>query len=76
MSCVPQVLSGLLLPFAGTALGAATLFLLRREMGVRLQKALMGFAAGVMIAASVWSLLIPAMDMAEEIAIPPWLPAS
>lgn len=76
MSCVPQVLSGLLLPFAGTALGAATLFLLRREMGVRLQKALMGFAAGVMIAASVWSLLIPAMDMAEEIAIPPWLPAA
>ena len=76
MSCVPQVLSGLLLPFAGTALGAATLFLLRREIGVRLQKALMGFAAGVMIAASVWSLLIPAMDMAEEIAIPPWLPAA
>ena len=76
MNYVPQLLAGLLLPFAGTALGAATLFLFRREMGIRLQKALMGFAAGVMIAASVWSLLIPAMDMAREMAVPPWLPAA
>ena len=76
MSYALQTLAGLILPFAGTALGAATLFLFRREMGVRLQKALMGFAAGVMIAASVWSLLIPAMEMARETNTPPWLPAA
>ncbi len=58
-----NVLAGVLIPFAGTALGAACVFLLRGEMNKFVQKALLGFAAGVMVAASVWSLLIPAMDM-------------
>lgn len=53
----------LALPFAGTTLGSACVFLMRRRMSEMLQKALVGFAAGVMVAASVWSLLIPAMEM-------------
>lgn len=54
---------GLTLPFAGTLLGAACVFLMRKSMPAQLQKTLMGFAAGVMVAASVWSLLIPSIEM-------------
>ena len=54
---------GLLLPLAGTMLGSALVFFMKKEMNPLLQKALLGFASGVMVAASVWSLLIPAMDM-------------
>lgn len=57
------LLAGLLLPFAGTTLGAACVFLMKRDMPRLLQKVLLGFAAGVMVAAAVWSLLIPAMEM-------------
>ncbi|MCM1066483.1 MAG: ZIP family metal transporter [Muribaculaceae bacterium] len=53
----------LLLPAAGTTLGAACVYLMKKEMPAAVQKALVGFAAGVMVAASVWSLLIPAMEM-------------
>ena len=53
---------GVLLPFAGTALGAACVFVMRGKMSDRLQRVLLGFASGVMVAASVWSLLIPAME--------------
>jgi len=60
-----KIILGLILPFMGTALGAATVFFFKKEMGDRLQKAFLGFASGVMIAASVWSLLIPAIDMTE-----------
>jgi len=56
----------LTLPLAGTALGAACVFLMKRGMSVWLQKSLTGFAAGVMVAASVWSLLIPAMEMTDK----------
>ena len=56
-----NVLFGILIPFAGTALGAAMVFFMRKEMNERVQKLLLGFASGVMIAASVWSLLIPAI---------------
>ena len=56
---------GLLIPLLGTMLGAAFVFLMRDEMSPRLQKSLLGFASGVMVAASVWSLLIPAMEMEE-----------
>ena len=66
---------GLLLPMLGTTLGAAMVFFLKKDMGDRLQKALLGFASGVMIAASVWSLLIPAMDMAKAASRPAWIPA-
>jgi ZIP family zinc transporter len=72
------VLLGLSIPFAGTVLGAAAVFLFRGEMNPRVQKCFLGFASGVMIAASVWSLLIPAIEMAETQggAVPAWLPAA
>lgn len=66
----------LLIPFLGTALGAAMVFFMRRQMRAGLQKLLLGFAAGVMIAASVWSLLIPAIEMAKEQGGNVWLPAA
>lgn len=70
------VFLGLMIPLAGTTLGAAMVFVLRREMNQNLQKLLLGFASGVMIAASVWSLLIPAIEMTEEAGGVPWLPAT
>ena len=59
------VLSALLIPFLGTALGSAFVFFMKREMPPLLQKVLLGFASGVMVAASVWSLIIPAIEMGE-----------
>lgn len=56
------MLRTILVPFAGTALGAACVFLLKRSLGAMVQRVLTGFAAGVMVAASVWSLLIPALE--------------
>lgn len=56
---------GLLIPLLGTMLGSAFVFFMKDEMSNRLQKTLLGFASGVMVAASVWSLLIPAMEMEE-----------
>jgi len=67
---------GVSIPCLGTALGAAMVFFLKDEMPARLQKALLGFASGVMMAASVWSLLIPALEMAEEAGGAAWLPAA
>ena len=57
---------GLLIPLLGTMLGSAFVFFMKDEMSPRLQKSLLGFASGVMVAASVWSLLIPSMDMGAE----------
>ena len=57
---------GLLVPLAGTMLGSALVFFMKNEMAPRLQKSLLGFASGVMVAASVWSLLIPAIEMRQE----------
>lgn len=57
---------GLMLPLIGTSLGAGCVYLTRDSMSQRIQKTLLGFAAGVMVAASVWSLLIPAMEMSGE----------
>ncbi len=68
----------LLIPFAGTSLGASTVFFMRQKLSEHLEKALSGFAAGVMIAASVWSLLIPAIDMTKEqgtAEVWSWIPA-
>ncbi len=67
---------GLALPFAGTVLGSAMVFFLKDSMGDRLQRSLLGFASGVMIAASVWSLLVPAIEMAEQAGTPGWLPSA
>lgn len=70
-----QLAAGLLIPFAGTTLGSAMVFFMR-GMNKQIEKLLLGFAAGVMIAASVWSLLIPAIDMAGELGQIAWLPAA
>lgn len=56
---------GLLIPFIGTSLGAACVFFMRKKLSLNIQKALTGFAAGVMIAASVWSLLIPSLEQSN-----------
>ena len=66
---------GLLIPFLGTALGAACVFLMKKQMNDTLQRSLMGFAAGVMVAASVWSLLIPAMNMSSAMGKLAFIPA-
>lgn len=70
-----KVIIGILIPLLGTTLGAAMVFVMKGEMKPRLQKALLGFASGVMIAASVWSLLIPAINMAEAAGKVAWVPA-
>ena len=71
-----QITLGLMIPFLGTTLGSAMVFFMRKEMNKKIEKMLLGFAAGVMIAASVWSLLIPAIDMAEEQGKIAWIPAT
>lgn len=71
-----EILLGLLIPFLGTTLGAAMVFFMKNKINDRVQKILLGFASGVMIAASVWSLLIPSIDMAEEQGVVAWIPAS
>ncbi|MBR5470373.1 MAG: ZIP family metal transporter [Paludibacteraceae bacterium] len=71
-----KVYLGLLLPFLGTLLGSSMVFLLRGSMGVGLKKLLLGFASGVMVAASVWSLLIPSIEMSAELGVVAWLPAA
>ena len=67
---------GLLIPFLGTSLGAAMVFLMKKEVNRKLEKLLLGFAAGVMIAASIWSLLIPSIDMTESQGKIAWIPAA
>ena len=69
-----NVLAEMLLPFLGTSLGAGCVFFLRREMNPLVQRGLTGFAAGVMIAASVWSLLLPAMEHAADLGRWAFLP--
>lgn len=58
---------GLLIPLLGTMLGSAFVFFMKEDMSAKMQKSLLGFASGVMVAASVWSLLIPSMDMGADI---------
>ena len=70
-----EVLQGLLLPFLGTALGAAGVYVLKDELNPLVQKGLLGFAAGVMVAASIWSLLIPAMEASWLLGNLAFLPA-
>ena len=71
-----QLFAGLMIPFLGTTLGSAMVFFMKKEMHRGVEKLLLGFASGVMIAASVWSLLIPAIDMAQEQGQIAWLPAT
>lgn len=70
-----HVIQGLAIPFAGTTLGAALVFLMRGELNRAVQRALTGFAAGVMVAASIWSLIIPAMDESANLGRMAFLPA-
>ena len=67
---------GLLIPFLGTTLGSAMVFLMKDKINSRVEKFLLGFASGVMMAASVWSLMIASIDMAQEEHIIKWLPAA
>ena len=67
---------GLLIPLLGTMLGAAFVFFMKDDLSPRVQKTLLGFASGVMVAASVWSLLIPAMEMEEAMGAWSVLPAA
>ena len=71
-----SVFLGLMFPFLGTILGSSMVFLLKNNINNKFEKALLGFASGVMVAASVWSLLIPSIDMAREQNFIAWLPAS
>lgn len=70
-----EVFWGLIIPFIGTTLGSAMVFLMRKNMPAWVEKLLLGFAAGVMIAASIWSLLIPSLNMGAESFKISWLPA-
>ena len=67
---------GIIIPFIGTTLGASCVFLLKNEIRPKVQKALLGFASGVMVAAAIWSLLIPAMDMSEDMGRMAFIPAA
>ena len=71
-----QILIGIFIPFVGTALGAACVFFMKDAMNQNIQKALLGFASGVMVSASVWSLLIPAIEMSEDKGQLAFLPAA
>lgn len=70
-----DVLLGLGVPFIGTTLGAAVVFFMKKQLGDTVTKALAGFAAGVMVAASVWSLIIPAIEQSKELGIWSFMPA-
>ena len=66
---------GIMIPFLGTALGSACVFFMKRSLGDLVQRTLAGFAAGVMVAASIWSLLIPAIEQSENMGVFSFLPA-
>ena len=76
MNRIVFILGVWLFPAACTALGAAGVFLLCRQARPATRRILCGMAAGIMLAASVWSLLLPAIDRAAEGALPDWLPAA
>lgn len=71
-----NILIGILIPLLGTTLGAACVFIMKKEMSKLVNKALLGFASGVMIAASVWSLIIPAIDMSNKMGKFAFVPAA
>lgn len=70
------LLEGLAIPFLGTTLGSAMVFFMKNKINAKIEKLLLGFASGVMIAASIWSLLIPSIDMAETQGKIAWVPAT
>lgn len=70
-----EVIRGILIPFAGTSLGAAMVFFMKTSLNEQVSRALTGFAAGVMVAASIWSLLIPAMEQSAAMGTWAFVPA-
>lgn len=70
-----NVVQGILIPFFGTAVGSACVVFMKKTLNAALQKALTGFAAGVMVAASIWSLLIPAMEQSKDMGVWAFVPA-
>lgn len=70
-----QVLQGILIPFIGTALGSACVLFMKEKLNIVLQRALIGFAAGVMVAASIWSLLVPAIQQSHDMGNWSFVPA-
>ena len=70
-----NIFEGILIPFVGTTLGAACVFFMRKTLSKLLQRALAGFAAGIMVAASIWSLLIPAIKQSENMGTLSFVPA-
>ena len=71
-----ELVTGLAIPFVGTTLGSAMVFLMKNKINIKVEKLLLGFASGVMIAASIWSLIMPSIAMAEEQGKIAWVPAS
>lgn len=71
-----SLILGILIPFLGTTLGSSMVLFMKDKISEKIERILLGFASGVMIAASVWSLLIPAIEMAESQKIPSWIPTS
>ena len=72
---ISEIMTGLLIPFAGTTAGAACVFILRKNLKAGVQRAMTGFAAGVMTAASVWSLIVPAIEQSSPMGRFAFLPA-
>lgn len=70
-----QVFQGILIPFLGTALGSACVLFMKNKLNPLVQRALTGFAAGVMVAASIWSLLVPAMEQSASMGTWAFIPA-
>nr|WP_195456663.1 ZIP family metal transporter [Ruminococcus sp. 1001713B170207_170306_F5] len=70
-----NVFYGILIPFLGTSAGAACVFFMKKNLNEQVQRALTGFAAGVMVAASVWSLLIPAIEQSADMGKLSFVPA-
>ena len=70
-----NIFEGILIPFVGTTLGAACVFFMRKTLSKSVQRALAGFAAGIMVAASIWSLLIPAIKQSESMGRLSFVPA-
>lgn len=70
-----EITLGILIPFFGTSIGALMVFFMKNKLSKKVEKLLLGFASGVMIAASIWSLLIPAIEMSDGHKVAAWIPA-
>lgn len=71
-----DIVLGILIPFIGTMLGSLMVFFMKKNINSKVERILLGFASGVMVAASIWSLIIPALESAEEQGIISWIPVS